>query len=871
MFWQKKRKQADFHQEIQAHLELEAERLRSDGLNEADAQAGARRQFGNVLSAQERFYEASRWLWLDHLVRDTKYGLRVLARNPGFTLVAVLSLALGIGVNALVFSVVNALVLRPLPVDHPERLVFLENQRHEPGQSFPNFRDIRDRNQVFSGLLGYRVVQLELDSRAGAARTFGYLATGNYFDVLGVRPAMGRFFHHEDDLQPGASPYAVLSYGSWQSRFGGDRDIVGKTIRINRQPYTVLGVAPPEFHGTEIFYWPEVWVPMMMQAQIEVGNPWLEERGTFNTWAIGRLKQGTSSGQALANLNTIAADLARQYPANNEGLQYTLAHPGLVGDTIGSPARAFSIAILLLAALVLLTACANLASMLTARGADRQREIAIRLSIGATRWRVVRQVLAETLVLSALGGAAGFGLATLLSRALSAWRAPLDFPVQFDVNPDWRVFVFASAVSLFAGVLFGLAPALHASRTDANAVLKGEQLGWRQGRLALRDVLVVMQVALCFVLVSACLLSLRGLQNSQAIHLGFRPEGVSVAAFDLGLSGYTAENGRNFQRRALERVEQLPGVLSAAYSNSVPLSIDQSNSGIYPEDRPGQTASEAQSTFVYQVSPRFLETIGIELVAGRDFTWHDDRNVPPVAVINRAFAKQILRSESPIGKRFRRGPGGNLTTVVGLVEDGKYLKVTESASPAMFVPMLQQYNTTTTLIVRSSLPEDEIISRMRETLRLLDPGLPLFGVGGLTRMLGFAFFPMRAVAIALTAFGLLAIMLALTGIHGLVSYSVANRVREIGIRVAVGATPAQVIRLVLGRTLVFLGLGSIIGLAMAMASGQALASVIYGVSPRDPFVLIAVCATIVLLGLLSSWTPTRRALRIDPVLALRHE
>ncbi|HEY6307970.1 MAG TPA: ABC transporter permease, partial [Candidatus Angelobacter sp.] len=392
MFWRGKRKDRDFGEEIQAHIALEAERLRGEGLSKTDAMAAARKQFGNVLSAEERFYEAERWLGLERLLRDVSYGLRLLARNPGFTAVAIVSLALGIGVNALVFSVVNSLLLRPLPVEKPGQLVFLENDRYRAGQSFPNYRDIRDRNQVFSGLLGFRIVQVEMESHESADRTWGYLATGNYFDLLGVKPLLGRFFHPEDDLHAGASPYAVLSYGSWQSRFGGDREIAGKTIRINRQPYTVLGVAPQEFHGTELFYWPEVWVPMMMQAQIEPGNPWLEERMTFNTWIIGRLKPGVTPGQATANLNAIAGELARAYPAANEGMRIQLARPGLIGDALGRPVQAFSIGVLVLAALVLLTACANLVSTMIARGADRQREIAIRLSIGATKARIVRQL-----------------------------------------------------------------------------------------------------------------------------------------------------------------------------------------------------------------------------------------------------------------------------------------------------------------------------------------------------------------------------------------------------------------------------------------------------------------------------------------------
>ena len=870
MLWRRKRTEADFKAEISAHLELEIERLREQGMSRADAEAQARREFGNVLQAEERFHASSHWMLLEHLRRDVAYAFRVFARNPGFTFVAVVSLALGIGVNALIFSAVNAIVLRPLPVENPGQLVFLESGMFNAGQSFPNYRELRDHNQVFTGTLGYRVTQIELESNPGTAtRTWGYLATGNYFDVLGVKPVLGRFFHQEDDVHQGGSPYAVLSYGSWQSRFGGDRDIVGKTIRINRQPYTVIGVAGRDFHGTEVFYWPEVWVPMMMQAQIEPGNSWLNEPATFNTWVIGRLKPGMSVQRATADLNTVAAELARSNPKVNEGLSFHLARPGLVGDALGAPIRAFSFGVLLLAALVLLTACANLASMVAARAADRQREIAIRLSIGATRGRVIRQLLTETLVLSALGGLCGYGLATLLSRTLSAWRAPLDFPVQFDVTPDWRVFCFAAVVSAIAGILFGLAPARHAARTDSNAVLKGETRGFQGQRLALRDALVVVQVALCFVLVSACLLSLRSLQKSFSMHLGFEPQGVTMAAFDLGLAGYSPEKGRDFQRRALDALSRLPGVQSAAYSNSVPLSIDQSHMSIYPEDQADLRASTAPVAIRYQVSPRYFETLGIRVLAGRDFNWHDDAQSPPVAVINQAFARQILRSENAVGKRFS-GPGGRKLEVVAVVETGKYMNPTEPDTPVFFIPELQQYNTTTTMLVRSSLPASEMTEKIRQTLAQLDPQLPLFGTGGLDQVLRFAFFPLHAAVIALSSFGALAIVLALTGIHGLVAYGVARRVREIGIRVAIGAAPMQVVKLVLSKTFYLLGLGTVIGFALSLSAGRLLETVIYG-SVRDPLVFSGVFLTMVVLGLISSWAPTRRALRIEPTVALRHE
>lgn len=859
----------EMHTELHFHIETYADDLIGSGVPRDEALRRAFIEFGGIERAKEECREATGASFFDSLLQDLRFGLRQLRKSPGFTCVALLTLALGIGANTVVFGVVNALLLRPLPVERPDQLVFLENARYGPGQSFPNYRDLRDRNQAFVGLLGFRITPMDLETNAGAERIWGYLATGNYFDVLGVKPALGRLLQQSDDQHPGASPYAILSYNTWQSRFAADRSIIGKTIHINSLPYIVLGVAPRDFHGTELFYWPEVWVPMMMQAQIEQGTYELEERNTWDTWVIGRLKPNVVPAQGAADLNTIAAELARQYPTLNDGLQFRLAKPGLVGDLIGGPAKAFALGVLILATLVLLAACTNLASMLSARAADRQRELAIRLAIGASRGRVVRQVLIETLLISFLGGACGYALASFLSQTLSHWRAPMDFPVQFNVNPDWRVFLFAFLVSIVAAGFFGCAPAWRVSRTDANAVLKGNTASWAAGRLAFRDFLLVVQVALCFVLVSGCLLSLRGLQQAFKLHLGFEPNNVSVAGIDL--VGYSGGRGPAFQLRALRAVQGLPGVQSAAFSNSVPLSIDQSSDTLFCADKPDLKPSDGVDATRYQVSPEFFSTIGTKLLAGRDFNWHDDASSPRVAIVNVAFAKRVMQTDNPVGKRFRNGFNGPLIEVIGLVEDGKYQSLTESKQPALFWPMLQFYNGSTILEVKSSLPTKEMVGEMRKAISELDPELPIYSAGNLSEMLGFAFFPTQAATIALSAFGVLAIILAATGIHGLVAYGVSRRTREIGIRMALGARRAQVLHLVLSKTASLLALGSVLGLILAFTMGNVLASIVYEARPHDPLVFLGVVFTIAFLGLSACWSPARRATRVDPMVALRHE
>ena len=812
---------------------------------------------------------------LDELTHDLRYGMRTLGKNPVFAATAIVSLALGIGVNTAVFSVFESLLLKPLPIADPARVVSVETG-HGTTHSFPNYREFRDSNSTFSGLAGYRISPMSLERAGNAERIWGYLATGNYFDMLGVKPALGRFFHQQDDLRAGASPYAVLSYDSWQKRFGGDPGIAGTVVRINGLSYNILGVAPRGFHGTELFYWPEIWAPMMMQAQIEPGNAWLNNRYTWNTVILGRLKPGVTMSQAGIDLNRIASSLAQRFPDTDAGLSIRFSRPGWWGSAMRGPVQLFVGGLLLLAGLVLLTACANLGGLLLARATDRAREMAVRLSIGAGRGRIIRQLLTEALLLAFAGGVVGCVLATFLCRLLSQWHAPLDFPVQFEVNPDWRVFVFAAVVAMATGVLFGLAPAWQMSRTEPGAVLKGDAgvtVFRRRFRFAFRDLLIATEIGLCFVLVFGAVLSLRALQHALIMPLGFNPNGVTTAAYDLGLAGYNRASGQAFQARVLEAAKQLPGVASAAYANSLPLSIDQSNTGVHSETETGDRGRRAKSANYYQVSPGFLSTLGVPLLGGRDFTAHDDNRAPLVAIVNRTFAREVMHTDDPVGRAFRWGPGlsGELVRVVGWMEDGKYGSLTEAPRPALFWPVAQNYNSTTTLVVKSSRPAAEIVKEIRRTVAAFDGRLPIYGAGSLSNMLGFAMFPMHAAAITLGAFGILALVLAITGIHGFVAYAISRRTREIGIRIALGARPGAVLRFVLARLTALVIAGLAAGAALALAAGQVLGSVIYGISPRDPMLLAAVLLALLSAACLACWRPARQAVATDPLTALRYE
>jgi len=807
-------------------------------------------------------------------MQDLLYAFRLIRRTPGVAVTAIVSLALGIGVNALVFSVVNGLVLRPLPgVTDPGRVVFLQNGT-SPGQSYPNFVDLRDRAPAFDSLAAYRIAPMSVETGAGSSgqprRAWGYLASGNYFDTLGVTPAAGRFFHAAEDRNPGEPALAVLSYDEWTTHFGGSPDVIGSTIRINTRPFTVIGVAPRGFFGTEIFYRPAIWVPMMMEPVIEARS-WLDARATMNLWVVGRLKAGVTVPQAEASVAPVTADLARTYPWPNKNMVIRLARPGLVGNLLRTPVQAFGMAVMLLAGLVLVTACANLAGLLLARGADRQREMAIRLSIGAARGRLVRQLLTESLVLALAGGLLGAATAAVGAAALSAWQIPVTLPMQLDVSVDWRVVVFACVVSTIAGLLFGVAPARFASATDPNLALKGAVQGRAGGRRwTLRDGLIAVQVALCFVLVTACVLSARGLQRALSAPLGFRPRGVATASFDLGLAGYDKARGLEFQRRVVEEASRIPGATSAALANTLPLSLDQSHSVVYlPGARTGDLA--AANAVVYSVGPGYFRTVGIAFAAGRDVDARDTATSTPVAVVNETFVRRVLKTDHPIGAHFTYGPGGKPVEVIGVVADATYETIGEAPTAAAFNPEPQWYNPTTVLVVRSSLPEPETAAAIRQLVSRLDPALPLYDVEGADAMMWWAYLPSRAAAIALGVFGLLAILLAATGLHGLVAYAVSRRSREIAIRVAVGANARDVLRTVLGRTASLIAIGAVAGTALAIAAMRLLSSVLFGVPRNDATVLGSVALAMAVIGLVACWAPSRRALRLEPAVLLKAE
>lgn len=857
--------------ELASHIEMRTADNIAQGMSPEDARRDALIRFGNPLVTRERVTAADAEMTLDSIWRDLHYSARQLRRSPAFTMTAVLTLALGIGANVIVFSIFNALILRPLDVPQPDRLYnVVQGPKGFESQSYPDYLDYKQRNTTFSEMAAYRFLDAGLGTGGVAYKCWFYEVSGSYFDMLEVRPILGRFFHSSDEHGPNSAPYIVLAESFWRSRFNADPNIVGAEVEVNKHPFTVLGVAPASFHGTDLFLWPDFFVPLVDEPQVE-GFDLLTRRTAHGIWVLGRLKPGVTPEQATDNLNSVAGQLAKENPAADDGMKARLVKPGLMGDLYRDPTRAFLLGIMALALLVLLAACTNLAGIFAARAADRGRELAIRLAIGSSRWCVLRQLLIEAVMVSLLGGIVGTSLSAGLLGALTRWQPLVEFPAHVNVVPYARVYGIALLLSIGSGLLFGLLPSRQIWRTNAAQAIKSGTTGtifFR--RFALRDLLLAIQIALCTLLVTSALVALRGMQRSLHAPMGFQPQGLMLAETDMHMAGHADKEALSLQKRMLEEAAKIPGVSAIGIINDRILGAGSSSSVVW---RQGTVDFRSSTSVVapnyFSISPGYLHAAETRLLAGRDFTWNDDEHSPKVAIVNQIFARSMFDSASAIGMHFMTGKDESYE-IVGIVEDGKYESLTEDPQPAMFFPLAQDMESDTALVVRSQLPTAEIASALHRMLAQIDPNLP-FMIHSYPEALASVLFPARVASASLGIMGLLAAMLAVTGIFGMAAYSVSKRMRELGVRVALGARPAQLMRSALGRPLMLLLAGSAAGLLLGVIASKLLAQIVYQATPRDPLVLAGVMSTMALLGLLAIWIPARHALAIDPAGLLREE
>jgi putative ABC transport system permease protein len=808
------------------------------------------------------------------LGQDIHFGWRQLLKHPGFTALAILSMALGIGANTAIFSLVDTVLLRPLPVREPSQLIAVDGQLRNGTdftlQSYLNYKDYRDRNTVFSGLLAYRFVVASLSHNDVNERAWGYDVSGNYFDVLGVKPALGRGFLPEEDETQDSHPVAILSHASWQIRFAGDPAIIGKTILLNTHRFTIVGVAPAGFVGTEVAFSPEFWVPMMMAKQIEPGSTWLDERMSDNLFVVGRLKPGVNREQAKAQLDGVTAQLAKEYPKENAGRGVLLMPPGLFIPDIRNSIFAFSGLLAAVGALVLLLACVNLANLLLVRATERRKEIGIRLAVGASRGRLVRQLLTESVMLSMAGGAVGLILAGWMNRVVGSIKLPTDIALLFDLRIDWRVLVFTLVLSLLTGVVFSLIPALQSSKPELVPALKDESsmAGFRRSRL--RNTLVIAQVALSIVLLISAGLIVRSLQAAQRMRPGFNPENAVAFSVDVGLQGYDDTKGRTFYRRVMDRAAAIPGVRSVAATDVLPLSLDYSSNTIYIEGQPVRSRSDLPLAIPYSVSPGFFGAMGISL-RGRDFLPNENTKETRVAVVNETFARRFFKDQDPIGKRYNHtGPSDPLWEIIGVVPDGKYNTLGEEPKAVVYRP-LRYFDSQLTFVARTKGGPRTVLAALRRVVQELDPTLPVYDAKTLTEHMNIPLFPAKMAAGVLTSFGVLALLLAAVGIYGVMSYVVAGRTREIGLRMALGAQSVDVRRLILRQGMLLAAIGAAIGLGIGFGGTRLLKTLLYGVSAADPLTFVTVTLLLGSVTLLACWLPAYCATRVDPIIALRAE
>jgi predicted permease len=824
---------------------------------------------------------------MEKLCQDIKYAVRMLLKNPGFSAIAVLSLALGIGANTTIFTVVNAVLLNPLPVRDISHLVQVDTidsktrvgfaNATKLGMSFPNFQDYQRRNEVLSGIACIIPTGLTWSGGAEPRQVAAQLVSADYFDVLGIKPAAGRFFLPDEDTKPSGNNVAVISYSLWTNRFGSDPGVVGKTMILNATPYTVIGIGPRGFKGTFTFGNAElVWIPHSMYPQALAGfaKDNFNDRRFLSTFDIARLKPGVSMGQAEASLKTIAAHLQTEFPKDNAGRSVVLTPlaDAAVGANQHDQLALIGGLMMGVVGLVLLIACVNLANLLLAQAARREKEMSLRAALGANRRRLLRQLLTESILLSLAGGVLGLVIAYWGRTALWSFRPPFIERTDIDLSLDSHVLLFTLAIALLTGLLFGIAPAIRASSPDLMETLKvggrGGTVGWSRNRL--RSLLVIGEMALALVSLIGAGLFVRSMQNAQQLDPGFESKKLFMMAFDLGALHYDEGRGEQFFRDAIERAKASPGVQSATIASNFPLGGGFART-TFPEGQDETTGYRGTLTTMDDITPGYFDALRIPLMEGRVFNDSDRKETAPVAVVNQAMAKHFWPNEDALGKRFRFFGDPTLRQIVGIVHNSVIFAIGEEPQPLIYLPVTQDYAPFVTLQVRTSGSPEAVIGTVRGQVQSLDRNLAITNVQTIGEIMNQGLWAPRMGAALLALFGGIALILAAVGVYGVLSYSVNQQTHEIGIRMALGAEAAHVLRLIVGQGLRLAIAGLLLGVIVALAAMRVLSTLLYGVSAHDPVTFLAVAVVLTAVALLACYIPAHRATKVDPIIALRYE
>jgi predicted permease len=819
--------------------------------------------------------------------QDVRHGARVLLKNPSFSVVAVLSLALGIGANTTIFTVVNAILLHPLPVKDISQLAQLDTidaKTHvgfanatKLGLSFRNFQDYQQQNDVFTGLTAIQAVPLTWSGGAEPLQIAGQMVSANYFDVLGLQPAAGRFFLPDEDTKLSGNNVAVISFSLWANKLGADKNEIGKTLTLNAMPYTVIGVAPKGFKGTFIFGSAEqVWIPTSMYPQLLTGfaKEFFNDRRFLNSFAVGRLRDGISLGQAEASLRTIAARLEKDFPKDNGGRSVALTPitEAAVGVNVHDQIALAGTMMMAVVGLVLLIACANLANLLLARAARREKEMGLRAALGATRPRLIGQMLTECMVLSLLGGMAGLAIAYAGRTVLWSFRPPFIEQNDLDLSLDSHVLIFTLGISLLTGLLFGLAPAFKASVPDLAETLKmggrGGSIGW--GRNKLRSLLVVSEIALSLAALVGAGLFIRSMRHAQRMDLGFESKNLFMLAFDLGALHYDEGHGQQFLRVAIERINATPGVQATAVASNFPLGGGLART-VFPQGEDESTGYRGTLTQLDDISPGYFDALGIPLLRGRTFTDADRKDTVNIAIINEAMANKFWPNENALGKKFHFFGDPTLREVVGITRNSVVNAIGEVPPPLVYLPVTQAYAPAATLQVRTAGKPEAVISGVRAQIQSIEPNLAITNVQTIGQIVDQGLWAPEMGAALLTVFGGLALVLAAVGVYGVLAYSVTQQTREIGIRMAMGAERSHVLGLVIGQGLRLTGAGLALGILLALAFTRQLSSLLFDVNAFDPLTYGSVTVILLFVAILACYIPAQRATRVDPLVALREE